>query len=1120
MEEKIATLIEQIPIGIITYSNSGDVEFVNQNFRKFSFLYQISLPYEHFNVFENDLFPSVSIKDELRETLEGIPFEKEIEYFHSDNGGDISVIVKGAPIYEEDKISGGIIVIDDVKISNKVQEEDKPAEEIVKPALKEIESFFLITNSEGIIQSTSGKVDAELFNISGRIAGKNILEISNPAITHLLVKYYNEVFKRKQKVTFPIHLKTDELERDYNCKLEPHTNSEGKVQLVYFYIKSLAKEQPYLPQKTEEPEYYKKAVLKCKQAIFTVDKTGAIKYWDANTENFFDLSAEKAIGKFVGEIFNFISQEKFDTILKNFRAKDTISLSGSYEDRERNSLNIDLSFTKDEKEPDTILVLCGFVEEEVGTSEEIEIPSERLKDLLKSESEPACKIDSNGTILISNPAFKAKLGYPDIELYRTNFLGLIKQDVENKEKIDINLIRSEKVKESRLELIDFKDNVHSFNVRFLPDKESDERFPNFYCLFSEIKMEEENLSELSLHKSLFKASQDGIAVILDRKILIANDSFAKIFGFEKSTQVYNKNLLDFVSDDDVLKVSDYFRQKENSKNGPQRFEFLAKKKDSSYFYSELSIAVFFRNKRKYLVIIARDVTERKRAQKAIRESEQKYRNITENIDDFLYTFQRSGKYLRPLFYTASVEKVTGYTQSEFLSDPKLFLKIIHPDDFTSLKKKLATLWRSDFHSSSELEFRIINRLGNLVWVRNKVNIIRDAEGGIQRVYGLVSDITLRKRAEEELKESAENLKKLNEAKDRFLSIISHDLRTPFSSILGFTDLLLTDETLSEGEKNQYVQYIQDSSKAMLALVNSLLDWTRLQTGRIKFEPEKLNARELIEKSVSSSAGTALQKQIEVENLIDSSLNIFVDKNLALQVFSNLISNAIKFTSKGDKVIISSNPVSGSRFMEFSVKDTGRGIKEENLPKLFNIDMKFTSEGTAGEKGSGLGLSLVKEIVERHGGTVKATSEYGKGSEFKLTLPIASNKILLVDNNKTDRILYSKILKNVTPDYSVDIVSNGKEALDIISSSSPALVITENEMPVMNGYNFILQLIRLNIFNKIPVIVLSGDIDRNISKDYAELGVEYIFKKPVNLKDFKNAIERSIRKGITNNKNIT
>jgi PAS domain S-box-containing protein len=773
-----------------------------------------------------------------------------------------------------------------------------------------------------------------------------------------------------------------------------------------------------------------------------------------------------------------------------------------------------------EQEPDTILILCGISEAKSVLSEQTEISPGQFKDLMKSETDPLCKIDPNGTILISNPAFKSKLGYPDVELYRTNFLGLIKQDSEAGKIIDINTIKSGKTKELELEMICFNGDVHSFNVKFIPGTESDEQYRNYYCLFSDITTEKDDDLDLFLYKSLFKASQDGIAVTLAEDILIANDSFAEIFGFEKSEKVSGKNLLNFVSEGDVLKVSDYFRQIEYNRNRHSRFEFLAKKKDNTNFYAEFSVAPFNRNGEKYLVIVARDVTERKRAQKAIRESEQKYRSITENIDDFLYTFERSGKYLRPLFYTASVEKVTGYTQSEFLSDPRLFLKIIHPDDFNSLKKKLATLWSSGLHSSSELEFRIINKSGNLVCIRNKVNIVRDNRGGIQKIYGLVSDITLRKRAEEELKESAENLKKLNEAKDRFLSIISHDLRTPFSSILGFTDLLLTDETLSEEEKKQYVHYIQDSSKSMLALVNSLLDWTRLQTGRIKFEPEKLNARKLTEETISSTAGTALQKEVEVENLIDPSFYIFVDKNLAQQVFGNLISNAVKFTRKGDKITISAGPSKGSRFLEFSVKDTGKGIKEENLPKLFNIDTKFTSEGTAGEKGSGLGLSLVKEIVEKHGGAVSARSQYGKGSEFIITLPIASNKILIVDNNKTDRILYSKILKNITPDFFVDIVSNGKEAIDKISSSSPALVITENEMPVMNGYNFILELIRLDLLNKLPVIILSGNINRNISQDYTELGVEYIFRKPVNLKDFKRAVEKSIRRGITNNNNIT
>jgi len=379
---------------------------------------------------------------------------------------------------------------------------------------------------------------------------------------------------------------------------------------------------------------------------------------------------------------------------------------------------------------------------------------------------------------------------------------------------------------------------------------------------------------------------------------------------------------------------------------------------------------------------------------------------------------------------------------------------------------------------------------------------------------LVSDVTFRKRAEEELKKSTQNLIKLNETKDRFISIISHDLRTPFSSILGFTDLLANDEELSDDERKQYVKYIQESSRSMLALVNSLLDWTRLQTGRIKFEPQKLDISKIIADSINALSGMAIQKGIEVTSSLTNPIYLFVDKSLINQVFNNLISNAVKFTNKGGSVHIFSQAIPSSRFIRFIVKDSGVGIKEEDLSKLFSVDSKFTSEGTAGEKGSGLGLSLVKEIVEKHGGSISVNSEYGVGTEFIFTLPIASSNILIVDDNKTDRLLYSKILKNITPEYEVEVASDGREALQKVISSPPALVITDHAMPGMNGYEFVLELKKMDIKGKPPVIVLSSDIDRAVVNDYTELGIEFVFHKPVNIASFKLAIEKSLQKGLS------
>ena len=301
---------------------------------------------------------------------------------------------------------------------------------------------------------------------------------------------------------------------------------------------------------------------------------------------------------------------------------------------------------------------------------------------------------------------------------------------------------------------------------------------------------------------------------------------------------------------------------------------------------------------------------------------------------------------------------------------------------------------------------------------------------------------------------------------------------------------------------------------MLSLVNSLLDWTRLQTGRIRFEPERIDVSRIIESSLNALSGVSSQKNIEIVSKVKDDTFIYVDKDLLLQVFNNLLSNAIKFTPKSGSIIISVTQSQRMRFLEFSIKDTGMGIKPENINKLFKIDTKFSSEGTEGEKGTGLGLSLVSEIIEKHGGNIYVESEYGKGSTFKFTLPVASANILLVDDSKTDRLLYSKVLKNITSDYEIETASNGKEALDKILASPPALVITDHLMPQMNGYQLVLELRKADIKVKPQVIILSGDIDRNSIDEYRELGIEYVFHKPVDLSSFKTAVEKSLRKGLS------
>ena len=259
------------------------------------------------------------------------------------------------------------------------------------------------------------------------------------------------------------------------------------------------------------------------------------------------------------------------------------------------------------------------------------------------------------------------------------------------------------------------------------------------------------------------------------------------------------------------------------------------------------------------------------------------------------------------------------------------------------------------------------------------------------------------------------------------------------------------------------------------------------------------------------SGAALQKNIRIISKVDEKVFIYADHILLAQVFNNLISNAIKFTKPGGEIVISASPSNKIRFYEFSVKDNGVGIKPDHIQDLFRIDTKYTSEGTAGEKGTGFGLSIVNEIIQKHGGNIWVESDFGYGADFKFTLPIASPNILLVDDSKTDRFLYSKIIKNITPDYNIEIATNGKEALEIIITTQPALVITDHLMPDMNGYDLSREIKNLDIKIKPQIIVLSGDINRSVLADYYNLGIEYVFNKPVNLTLFKSAVEKSLRK---------
>ncbi|MCL5029407.1 MAG: ATP-binding protein, partial [Bacteroidetes bacterium] len=238
---------------------------------------------------------------------------------------------------------------------------------------------------------------------------------------------------------------------------------------------------------------------------------------------------------------------------------------------------------------------------------------------------------------------------------------------------------------------------------------------------------------------------------------------------------------------------------------------------------------------------------------------------------------------------------------------------------------------------------------------------------------------------EQLSKSEIELKELNAAKDKYFSILAHDLRSPFNSLVGFSDLLENEfENLEKEEIKKSAKNINLSAKKLLILLNNLLEWSLFQAGKMEFKPSQENLPQIVDDVVNVIQGNAMQKSISIQNEIEDNISVWADKFMLHSVFQNLISNSIKFTERGGSIKISATV--NDCFVEISVSDTGIGINKEDINKIFDIKKSHSTKGTENESGSGLGLNLCKELIKKHGGEISVNSEKGMGTKFIFTLP--------------------------------------------------------------------------------------------------------------------------------------
>jgi PAS domain S-box-containing protein len=476
------------------------------------------------------------------------------------------------------------------------------------------------------------------------------------------------------------------------------------------------------------------------------------------------------------------------------------------------------------------------------------------------------------------------------------------------------------------------------------------------------------------YRSLAENTADALMVCNhDFIIEYVSPSYHKIFGYSSEEKIGNSiiDLAHLIHPDDrevVLKSNERVLA---DKLESYTFQYRLKHKKGHYIWVRDQIKYIY-NESGYFIkcyIVSSDLT-------TLKESEEKFRSLAENTADALLIYNKDYiiEYVSPAY-----AKLFGYTVEEKLGNTRADVaEFMHPDDREEVFNGITTAIANQAETHT-YQFRFKHKKGHYIWVRNRAKFIYDDHGNYFKGYIVCSDINQLKQTEEELKQS-------NATKDKFFSIIGHDLKGPFNNIVGITDLLENDfNTFSIEDLKSIFSNLNSSTKNTLVLLDNLLDWYKSEKTKIHYKPTQLELNTIIEKVINLLKPIAGKKEISIKYTSSKPINIKADKNMLNSILRNLLSNAIKFTDKKGKITIGVKQEKAC--IRISVKDTGVGMDQETIDNLFQLTTTTSKRGTAREKGTGLGLMICKGFIEEHGGTLHVQSKLEHGSTFSFTIPV-------------------------------------------------------------------------------------------------------------------------------------
>ena len=513
------------------------------------------------------------------------------------------------------------------------------------------------------------------------------------------------------------------------------------------------------------------------------------------------------------------------------------------------------------------------------------------------------------------------------------------------------------------------------------------------------------------------------------------------------------------------------------------------------------------------VVTLVDITERKRAEEKLRQSEQLFRSIFENAQIGISFFNIDTRVISP---NRALQEMLGYTERE-LGQLERWDEISHPDERAACAEGYAELVQGK-RDNNQWEQRLVRKDGRIATTSVRFSLLRDAAGRPQYVAALQEDITERKRLEAELVTAKEVAEAATRAKSDFLANMSHEIRTPMNAILGMTHLALkTDLT---PKQRDYLTKTKAAAQSLLGIINDILDFSKIEAGKLDMEKAEFRLEDVLENVSSVVSQKAHDKNLEflVAAPQDLPPHLVGDPLRLGQVLINLVSNAVKFTERGEIVVTVAlaGKVLDAVNLEFSVRDSGIGMTPEQTARLFQAFSQADSSTTRKYGGTGLGLSISKRLVEMMGGNIWVESNYGTGSAFHFTarfgigsgetqrrrlIPdIAGIRVLVVDDNRPAREVLTDSLKGLA--LRVESASSGEEAIRALvaaDSQDPyQLVMMDWQMPGMDGLQTSRVIKRSDRLKHTPKVVMVTAFGReeHIRAQAEEMGIEGFLLKPI------------------------